>query len=36
MTKERDILVRTLWGEARGESLAGPDRCGLDDPQSRE
>jgi spore germination cell wall hydrolase CwlJ-like protein len=21
--KERDILARTLWGEARGESLAG-------------
>jgi N-acetylmuramoyl-L-alanine amidase len=21
--KDRDILVRTLWGEARGESLAG-------------
>ena len=21
--KDRDILARTLWGEARGESLAG-------------
>ena len=21
--KDRDVLARTLWGEARGESLAG-------------
>ena len=25
--KDRDILARTLWGEARGESLAGLQAC---------
>ena len=26
--KDRDILARTLWGEARGESLAGQGKRG--------
>lgn len=25
--KDRDILARTLWGEARGESQAGMEAC---------
>lgn len=25
--KDRDVLARTLWGEARGESLAGMQAC---------
>jgi spore germination cell wall hydrolase CwlJ-like protein len=25
--KDRDILARTLWGEARGESLVGQQAC---------
>lgn len=32
--KGRDILARTLWGEARGESQAGMEALPLDHPQS--
>lgn len=32
--KDRDVLARTLWGEARGRRYGRPDRRGLDDPQS--
>ncbi len=34
--RDRDVLARTLWGEARGETLAGQNRRGLDHPQPRE